>query len=390
MRRREGMSEVRVQGLENLRQAIDRGDGVLITSNHVGHADPFIFLVAGDQLGVPFYYMMAWQSFYLLRPHERFVLQRHGAFSVDRESNDFRAFRQSVDILQRYRNPLVMFPEGEIYHNCQWVAPFRTGTAGIALTAAKGAKRRIVGIPAAIRYEYINDPTPKLNPVIDALEKRLLWQPRPDLPMGQRLYRLADAVVSLRELGYLGAVQHGTFTQRTLGLAETILDRIEDHYQISSKESTIPERVTAIRRQAIGLRESLTDNDPQAAEVDRQMEDLCIAIQLYSYSEDYNSDHPSMAHLAEIVDKFEEDILGAPTATVHGGRRSTIAFGRPLEIKPTKKFKEEVPELTTILHHNVRELLATIEMPGDRQPADTGWGFGLRHENASLRRQLVP
>ena len=43
------------------------------------------------------------------------------------------AFRQAVEILQSRPNPLVIFPEGEVYHLNQRITPFREGPAAMAL-----------------------------------------------------------------------------------------------------------------------------------------------------------------------------------------------------------------------------------------------------------------
>ena len=383
MRRREGLQEVDVQGLDNLRQALAQGDGVLVTSNHAGHADAFVFLIAGDRLGVPFYYMVAWQTLHLLGPVGRGVLRRHGCFSVDREANDFRAFRRAVEILRRKRNPLVMFPEGEIYHNCYRLHPFRTGTAAIALTAARAADRRVVCVPAAIKYRYAHDPTPLLNPVVDALERRLSWQPRRDLPLERRLRRVADGYVALKELEYRGEVREGPFSDRTLSLADAILRRLEARYPAAPRETTIPERVTALRRQAVPVREASRPGEPEFESAERDLEDIAVAVQLYSYADDYEVDRPSIEHLAEVVDKLEEDILGAPTATVRGVRRAVIRFGEPLEVSRTGNVKEQVPILTEVLHARVRELLGETHFP-------RGWEPAIEEPAEESERELAP
>jgi 1-acyl-sn-glycerol-3-phosphate acyltransferase len=384
-RRHDGLRHVNVLGLESLREALAQGHGVLIISNHAAHPDPFVFLRAGDELGTPFNYMVAWQTLHLLGFVGREILRRHGCFSVDRDSNDFRAFRQSVDILQHSRHPLVMFPEGEIYHNNLRLVPFRTGTATIALTAAKFAERRVVCVPAAIRYRYVVDPTPQLLQLMEDLEKRLTWQPRPDLPLARRIYRVAEGVVSLKELEYLGSVQGGEFSTRTLSLADTILQGMEKRYQTTSKEPGIAERVTNLRRWAIKNAESLPPEDPRRAEALRDLEDLCVTIQLFSYSQDYVEDRPNFEHVAEILDKFEEDVLGAPTATVRGARDATILFGEAVEVKATDKIKEEVHSLTETLQQRVRALLEEIDRRATRDPSASSPVHGLQKDRDADR-----
>ena len=78
--------------------------------------------------------------------------------SIEKQTTSAR-FESRPDILQKKREPLVIFPEGEIYHCNDRVTPFREGAAAIAVTAARKAKRPIVCVPCAITYRYIEDPT---------------------------------------------------------------------------------------------------------------------------------------------------------------------------------------------------------------------------------------
>lgn len=360
VRRREHLVEVEPRGLETLRRLIEQNHGVLITSKHVGHVDPYIFLAAGDRLGVPFYYMVGWQVFELLRPLERWVLQRHGAFSIDREGNDLRAFRLAVEILQTSRHPLVMFPEGEIYHHSEWVVPFRAGTAAIALAAARRGKRPISCVPAAIKYEYVQDPMPRLLQVADALEHRLAWRPRRELPLYERLRRVAEGWVTLLEMEYLGEARRGELPQRIATLAEAVVRSVEKRQGAEPAGANIPERSTPLRQQAIRRREALAAGAAGRVEAERDLDDVNVAVQLFSYSHDFDREPATLERLAEMVDKLEEDVLGAPTATIKGDRRAVIAFGKPVEIQPGKKRKDEAAALTEALEAGVRETLREV------------------------------
>ncbi len=66
-----------------------------------------------------------------------FILQRMGAFSVDREGSDIQAIKKAMSILQKGKYPLVMFPEGEIYHLNERLTPLNEGAATLALRVAK-------------------------------------------------------------------------------------------------------------------------------------------------------------------------------------------------------------------------------------------------------------
>ena len=157
-KREEGLLEVTVSGAQVVRELLDNDHAVMITPNHPTHADAYSIYAAADEIGVPFYLMTAWQVFADKSLIGRHVLRWHGCFSVDREAADLRAFKQAVGVLEACRQPLVVFPEGEVYHCNARVRPFREGAAAIALSAAKRGKRPVVCVPCALWYEYITSP----------------------------------------------------------------------------------------------------------------------------------------------------------------------------------------------------------------------------------------
>jgi len=312
--------------------------------------------------------MVGWQVFALLGPISRWVLHCHGAFSVDRESFDLKAFRQATGLLQHGRHPLVLFPEGEIYHQSDLVMPFRSGVAALAVTAARDGKRRIVTVPAAIRYEYLEVVTSRLLEVMTTLERRILLQPRPDLPLLERLARLAHAVLAIRELDFLGAVQAGKYVDRLVHLMDSILCRLERHHKARARDDDVPSRVTHLRHVIILQGEPLAHDDLHRAALDRDMEQLNVVMQLYSYLRDFDTDNSRLERQAEMVDKYEEDVLELPTATKRGDRRAIITFGQPLEVQPSGDRKADIRILTEQLETRVQQLLDDLH--GRRRPSN--------------------
>jgi len=115
--------DVSIDGLDRL-SVIGKDDGVLLTPNHSHDSDPHVMMEVGKRLDRQLYFMAAWQIFKGHRGIDGFVLQRMGAFSVDREGCDRRAMRQAVDLMTSGRW-LVVFPEGEIYHTNERLTPLR-------------------------------------------------------------------------------------------------------------------------------------------------------------------------------------------------------------------------------------------------------------------------
>lgn len=352
--------EIEVRGIEKLKGALEQNQGVLITPNHPGHADPLIVYEAAEKIGRGFYFMAAWQVLAKQRPLNRLILRNHGVFSVDREGTDMRAFRQAVDILQNKPNPLVIFPEGEVYHVNDTVTPFREGPAAIAMTALKKSDRPVVCVPCGIKYQYVEDPAEELVELMGRLEEQILWRRRDDLPLTKRIYRFAEGAIALKELEYLGHTETGELPGRIRHLSQSILGGLETRYHVEPNDATLPERVKAVRREAIKkLEESEEQSLSHQARFD--LDDLFMITQLFSYPGDYVSGKPTIERMAETLDKFEEDIFKVPTATIRGVRRAVLSFGDPVTVERTGNKKTAIHVLTETLEKAVQQLLDEIK-----------------------------
>ncbi|MBV9124786.1 MAG: 1-acyl-sn-glycerol-3-phosphate acyltransferase [Planctomycetes bacterium] len=375
-RNREHLVGLRLGGLRHLRASLTAGQGIVIIAKHASTADPFILLGAGDRIGRPFSFMVAWQVFQLLGPVGRWVLQRHGCFSVDRDGTDMRAFRQAVEVVCRGVHPLVIFPEGDIFHNSDWVFPFRTGAAAVARAAARRGPRPVVCIPAALRIEYVGDPTPELRPLMTALEGKLLGQARPEWPLASRVQHFADRLLAHWEAMYGGGPRHGPLAERALLLADAILAPLEDRYGRSAEANDVPARVWALRQEAVARLERLPPGDAGGKSARHDLEQLFAAEQAFSYCRDDPRGEPSVERLAEMLDKFEEDVLGAAIATVRGKRRGLILFGEPITVAPGGRDKKEARALTDTLETALQRVVTRL---ADRtRGAARAHGFAAR------------
>jgi hypothetical protein len=349
--------DIEVRGAEHLQAALAAGQGVVITPNHSSHADSYVLYHAAEVLACPLYFMTAWQVFVMSTRLERWVMQHHGCFSVDREGTDMRAFKQAVDIVQQRPHPLVVFPEGEVYHLNERITPFREGAAAIAMTAARKGERPISIVPCAIHYSFLTDPTPELLRVMDRLEEQISWRVRRDLSLHDRIYRFADGMIALKEVEYLGCSREGSLDERIAALSDTILRRLAERHGVKEPEGQIiPERVKNLRRQVISRLDAIDKTDPAREPLVRDMDDLFLVVQMFSYPGNYVSERPSIERMAETIDKFEEDFLNAPSAGIRGTRSAVVTFGEPLPV-PVTRDRATGAELTRELEKCVQRLL---------------------------------
>jgi hypothetical protein len=218
-------------------------------------------------------------------------------------------------------------------------------------------------VPCGIKFWYVDDPREGLLATMRQIEERLHLRVLADAPLPDRIHRLAEAALALKELDYLGYTCSGRLRDRIRGLLETVVSRLEKRHAIADTRGTPPERVKSLRQAIIRRLEDETNPPAKDSHEARQlycdMEDLFFAMQLYSYRGDYLADNPSIERLAETIDKFEEDVLGLDYPTVRGDRRVTVRFGEPIELAPGKSDRSAA-ELTNLMQSAVQSQIDAL------------------------------
>jgi 1-acyl-sn-glycerol-3-phosphate acyltransferase len=355
-----GVADVEIEGAEHLTDQIGPADGVLIAPNHSHDSDPHVMMEVSKRLGRQFYFMAAWQLFRAHWGIDGWLLQRLGAFSVDREGCDRRAIKQAVQLLTTGQR-LVVFPEGEVYRLNDRLTPLLEGVAFMALTAQRdlekrepenvgeslrdshshlgetrphGTPGRVWIVPAAIRYRYVDDVRPQLEAAVAGIEQWLLWNPPAGAALHERIIRVGELLLTIKEKEHLGVSRDsaGDLPSRVAFLIEALLERHEhEHLKQSPSAETVPLRIKALRR-------TLLDHwmDENAGEAVRRqaraaLDDVQLVLQLYSYPGDYIKELPSIERMAETIEKFEEDLTGA--ARPKGKRHARVLLGQPIDLK---------------------------------------------------------
>jgi hypothetical protein len=388
-----GIGAIDVAGEGPLRELLGRGDGVLLCPNHTDHADSLMMFELSRRAGRPFFYMVAYQ---ILRGHRAWFLPRIGAFPVDREGTDLTAFKTAVELLARGKNPLVIFPEGEIHHLGDTLTPLREGALAVATTAAKRlaeSGKTVWVVPVGLKYRFADghDPTPALHDLMDELERRANWWVERDRPLVGRIYRYAEGMMGLKEYEYLGETRCGPLPERLAYLREFILRRVEARRLPEGKRRawvgvgptppSVPERVKELRRACLDALADPAATPDDCRALRRDLHDVFVAFQTFSYPGDYLARGPTLERAAETLMKFEEDFLGVHEVKPRGPRRAVLRVGEPIDVRQrlaaSGKPRQAVPALTAELEHRIQALLDAIG-PGrplpDREHAPTAPG----------------
>ena len=362
--------DIRVSGEDAVKACMRDGSSILIAPNHADHADPHVLLQAGRVCNSRFHFMAAREGFEE-SPLNRFVLQRVGAFSVDREGADLSAIKTAIQILEDARFPLVIFPEGEIWHHHETLDEVNEGLASMLLKAynrGKGEKDAVL-VPTGLRYYYDSDIEKTFESRLAKLEESINWTSRPDMSPVDRIVRLCAGLLATKEVEYLGANLTGPLLDRLKAFQIALVSRVESSLgETAGEVGPIPSRVKKarqkIRKQLADVEQVLTDKE--SAALYQSLDELYLAIQLYSYPGQYLLEEPSVDRIAETLLKLEEDVLGK--GSYPSSRRVDVRFGTPISLKSFLDqsgltAKTAVGALTETMARQIQDLLDLEHAP---------------------------
>ena len=314
LRRKYGLREIRSEGFGKVAELKLAGDAVLLAPNHADHSDPHVMMEMGGRHGLPLHFMAA-REIFEESALTAWALQSMGVFPIDRDGPDLSAIKTAIGLLER-SVPLVIYPEGEIYHHHERLDPLMEGVASILLKAASRMRedRQAWLVPVGIRFRH--DPGVEATFVqrLSRLEDRIGWTPRPAMAVDERIIRLGAGVLALKETEFLGRAGSGELQERLPVLCGNLLAMVEERHGREPKASTPPERVRALRYR---IRRKLLDDGkpPSPAERSALLDDLdavFTALQAHSYIGDYLLSDPTLDRRAETIMKLEEDLFGFP------------------------------------------------------------------------------
>jgi 1-acyl-sn-glycerol-3-phosphate acyltransferase len=359
LRKRFGLERVEIVHEERIKSSLSQGHGIMLAPNHCRDEDPFVLGMLSKRVQKPFLIMASWHLFMQNRL-QTFLLTRAGAFSIYREGIDRTAVNTAVEILENAERPLVIFPEGFISRTNDRLNDLMDGTGLIVRSAAKKRAKReppkkVVVHPVAIRYRFHGDIQSAAESVLDDAERRLTWRPLKGVPLLDRIYKTGSALLSLKELEYLGHAKEGELGERLKNLIDAILIPLEDEWMEGKHDGGAPGRVKRLRQ---AILPDMTKDEIDEAERERrwkQLADLYLAQQLFNYPPDYVRSNATPERILETVERFEEDLTDK--IRVHGPIHATVSVGEAIEVAPTREGRGAGDPLMEQIGQQLRTML---------------------------------
>jgi 1-acyl-sn-glycerol-3-phosphate acyltransferase len=337
LRTQYGVHSFDLIGVERLKRSVDAGHGIVLAPNHCRPCDPMVLFPLGQAVGAPIHIMASWHLF-MSGWLQSWVLQHVGVFSVYREGLDRDALKCAIQILTDAKRPLVLFPEGIVSRSNDRLNHMMDGTIFIARNAAKQRAAqtpagKVVVHPVAIRYFYQGEIGPAVGPVLQEIERRLTWSPQIGRPMTERIVKVGEALLTLKEIEYTGRPQSGPIAERIARLIDHLLVPLEQEWLKGKRESEIIGRIKSLRAAIVPDMAADKVDEAERARRWRQLADVYLAQQLGCYPPDYVAGGGATPErMLETVERFEEDMNDA--VRVHQPLHAVVEVGEAIEVPP--------------------------------------------------------
>ena len=374
LRRQFDITSIEVRGVERLKASLKSGDGIIVAPNHCRPSDPAVLGEVTAQAGCHVFGMASWNVF-KVNAFQTFLVRRLGGFSIYREGMDRAALNCAIKILEDAERPLVVFPEGMISRTNDHLNVLQNGVSLMARAAARKRAStdpagRVVVHPTAMKYRFDGEIESSVSGVLAEIEARLSWQSQAQRPLLERVERIGQALLTLKEVEYLGTPQAGAIFDRRDRLIDSVLGPLEEEWCGGRRDEGVVARVKRLRVEILPdmVEQELPEKERQRRW--RQLADCYLAQQLSLYPTDYIGPDRPVERILETVERFEEDL--ADVATVHGPMAVLVEVGEAIEVSAERSRDGDGDPLMQELETSLRQLISGLAAEIERTRLPVG------------------
>lgn len=174
--------------------------------------------------------------------------------------------------------------------------------------------------------------------------------------MRQRVAKLGEALLGLKEVEYFGASRTGALAERVGSLIDHLLAPLEQQWlKAPRRDKDTMERIKALRTAIVPdlLDETVSEADKTARW--RQLADLYLVQQLHCYPGSYLNNSEAPERLLETVERFEEDLTDV--ARPHSPMRAIVMIGEAIEVSSERPRGITTDPVTLAIRQSLESLM---------------------------------
>ena len=165
--------------------------------------------------------------------------------------------------------------------------------------------------PIGIKYLFRGEIEIWADAALRELERGLAWRPRPDMPLLARIQRMAEGLLTLKEIEHYGHGQSGALATRRDALIDFLLQPIERRYVGAVDNGPVLKRVRTIRSKLMPILLDRSTRPEERQAVRRAVAEVDVAQQLASYPNHYlDPETVTDTRVLETLERMQEDHFG--------------------------------------------------------------------------------
>ncbi len=370
LKKHEGVVGFECRNVDRLTDSIEQGHSILAAPNHSRTADPLVMGWLAGAAHCHFYAMGSWHLFNQSKLIS-WAINKMGAFSVNREGVDRASLTAAIDLLTEAERPLIVFPEGTTSRTNDRLMALLDGVAFIARSAAKKRAKhdggKVVMHPIAMKYRFHGDLEKAVVPVLTEIEEQFTWKPQTNQPILARISRIGNALLSLKEIEYMGEAKTGTFPERQERLINRLLQPLEKKLLGSTRDGDgVVSRIKGIRMKIFP---EITKNRVAGEQLEQYWDhiaDTYLAQQVSLYPQNYLQEHATVDRVLETVERFEEDLTDK--ARVHGELSVIIDVCPAIEVPAKRDKSQKTDPIMSELQRSLQSQLDQLAKESPKYP----------------------
>lgn len=287
---------------------------VIICPNHSHYIDPDALFGISRMVKQHFNFLAAREIFGSRKSSRYRWMQKLGCFSIERGAADIQAIKAIHDVLMEEDSKLVIFPEGEVSHQNDYLMNLEDGVERIALSTTKDLRKEhpdetIYILPLILKYKFSMLVWPEIMQNLTRVEIHLELRPDKDASINTRLRNCL-----LKGLDRLEA-RHGVTKQaedlagRLFNLRDRLIEISKEYLKMDLPSGLNQVSQLHILRNSFAFNQFANGMDADLSPEDQvHYEELRLATHTVAIGEHSFKENMDQEDAAELVNLLEEAI----------------------------------------------------------------------------------
>jgi 1-acyl-sn-glycerol-3-phosphate acyltransferase len=292
---------------------------VLLCPNHSHKLDPDVMFSLSRAVKQTFNFLAAREIFGAYRSRRYRWMQKLGCFSIERGAADIQSIKTIHEVLTQDEKKLVIFPEGEVSHQNDYLMNLEDGVERMALTACKDlrkedAQKTIFILPVILKYRFSKNVWTEILENLSRVEAQLELKVAASEPVSQRIRNCLLKGLERLEIRHNVTKKADNLEERLSNLRERLIEISKEYLKVELSANIGQVSQLHILRNSFAFNQFADGSHLELSPQDRvHYEELRLATHTVAIGEHSFKENLTQENAAELVNLLEEAIFGKIT-----------------------------------------------------------------------------